>query len=162
MADTGSFTASAFNSTLLQFLEELSRAFPANQELKMCLLALPTLLDSQPNLAMSFFTQAYAPHADKISAKDGTLFTEVPTLCGHVNVLPIWQQADAATREVIWSYIQSLWCMATTLGAMPPELLSGIEAIAQDYASKIEAGEIDISQLLGAMPQMLSQLNMFK
>ena len=156
-----SFTSSAFNSQLLEFIEELSKAFPNNQELKMCLLALPNILEAKPETGMQFFTQAYAPHAAKITNKDPSLFTDVPKLCGYVDVLSIWQQADQGTRDVIWAYISTLWCLASTLGAMPPELLSGIEQLAHDYASKLESGEVDLSQLMGAVPQLMNQLNFF-
>jgi hypothetical protein len=148
----------AFNGMLYQFVEELSHAFPAEQQLQACVVKLPLLSDANPRKAMDLFLQALGPFAHKITARDESLFDEVPSLCGQVNLSALWAQADGDTRGAIWQYLQTLYFMASTVDALPPQLLSSIETVAESCAGKIDSGELDMSQLLSALPGVLNSI----
>lgn len=148
----------AFNSMLYQFVEELSHAFPHEAKLQACVTKLPMLTDANPKKAMDMFLQTFGPYAHKIAQQDDSLFTDVPTLCGYVDVDGLWVQADVATRDVIWQYLQTLHFMASTVSALPPGLLSSIESVAENCASKMEAGEMDMTQFLSSLPNVISQI----
>ncbi|KAF6252695.1 hypothetical protein COO60DRAFT_1643819 [Scenedesmus sp. NREL 46B-D3] len=148
----------AFNGMLFQFVEELAHAFPHEPKLQACVTKLPLLTDANPKKAMGMFLEAFTPFAHKISAQDDTLFDDVPSLCGFLDVRGLWVQADAPTRAVIWQYLQTLLFMASTVSALPPELLSSIESVAESCASKMDAGELDISQFLSSLPNVINQI----
>lgn len=148
----------AFNGMLYQFVEELAQAFPLEKKLQACLVQLPMLTDANPKKPMDAFLEAFATQSHKLTSKDESLFQDVPVLCGQIDVASLWSQADAGTRDAIWSYLQTLYFMASTVSSLPPQLLSSIENVAESCADKLENGELDMSQLLGALPNMLSSL----
>jgi hypothetical protein len=148
----------AFNAMLYQFVEELSHAFPNMPKLQACVAQLPLLTEANPKKAMEVFCTTLGPHADKIATQDESLFIDVPTICGYVDVASIWADADAGTRATIWQYLQTLNFMASTVQALPPQLLQSIETVAESCASKLESGEMDMSQFFGSLPNVLGQL----
>ncbi|WIA15736.1 hypothetical protein OEZ85_002353 [Tetradesmus obliquus] len=145
---------------LFQFVEELSHAFPEEPKLKLCVAQLPMLTEANPKKAMEVFLHTYAPFAHKINAQDESLFADVPSLVGYVDVQQLWQRADQATRAAIWQYMQTLYFMASTVSVIPAHLLSQIESVAQNCATKIETGEMDMSQFLGSLPSVMGQLGL--
>lgn len=145
----------AFNTLMQQFLDELSNVFPKEATLKMFTTQFPNLVSVNPRKPMELFTALYAPYAAKIQSRDETVFDDVPTLFGEIDVRGLWSKCDAGTKEAIWKYIQHLTFVSTTVSLIPPEMLSMIETVAQDCAGKFERGEIDPTQIMNMLPQML-------
>lgn len=148
----------AFNSLMQQFIDELSKVFPEEKQLSMYATQFPLLCAANAKKPMEFFTSTYGPHTQKIIARDETLFQDVPMLFEAINVRDLWARATDATKDAIWKYLQNLNFLGTTLGMIPPDMMTMIENVAQSCAEKMESGQIDPSNLLSMLPQMMSAL----
>jgi hypothetical protein len=148
----------AFNGLMQQFLDELSKSFTGESRLQFYARQFPLLCEANPKKPMEVFVATYGGHLDKIRNKDPSLFEDVPKLFEDIDIRHMWQSCDEATREAIWKYLQHLGFMATTVSMIPPEMLSAIETVAMDAASKVEQGSFDPNQILAMLPQLMSSL----
>lgn len=148
----------AFNTLMQQFLDELSKVFPKEPKLRLYCQQFPMLCESNSKKPMEVFVSNYSSYMGKIQTQDETLFDDVPKFFGEVDVKHLWGQCDAATRDTIWKYLQHLSFMATTVNLIPPDMLSMIESIAMDCASKIEGGQMDANQLMSMLPQLMGSM----
>lgn len=148
----------AFNTLMQQFLDELSRVFPKDTRLKTYAAQFPMLCSANTRKPMEVFMGAYSGQQEKIRNKDATLFDDVPTLFGDIDVRSMWALCDDPTKEAIWKYLQHLIFMATTVSLIPPDMLAMIETVAQDCAQKFEDGKMDPSQVFNMLPQLLETM----
>lgn len=154
-------SVTAFNDMMGQFLMELHKTFPEEKGLKKYITAFEMLRDTNPKKIVKKFMENVTPHADKISARDESLFLEDSTDLEFIKALNIkecWPKASDSTKAAIWQYIQTLYMLGTTITSIPPETLSMIENVAKQCADKMqnEGGEgIDESQLMRSMQSML-------
>jgi len=151
----------AFNDMMGQFLMELHKTFPEEKGLKKYITAFEMVRDTKPKKIVNKFMDNVAPHVDKISARDESLFLEDSSDLEFIKALNIkqcWPKASDNTKAAIWQYIQTLYMLGTTIKSIPPETLSMIENVAKQCAEKMENdGEgIDESQLMKSMQGMLS------
>lgn len=146
-------TIDAFNTTLKNFLQELTEVFPNEPgigKVKLFLGTFDGLTAINKRAAMDPFLEAMAPHADLISGKNSKLFKKVE-LPGGVSLKDLWKKASDATKDATWQYLQMLFLLASTAASVPPDMLSAIEGMASNYADKIKTGEMD----LGSVSNML-------
>jgi hypothetical protein len=154
-------SVTAFNDMMGQFLMELHKTFPEEKGLKKYITAFELLRDTSPKKIVKKFMENVTPHADKISARDESLFLEDSTDLEFIKALNIkecWPKASDSTKAAIWQYIQTLYMLGTTITSIPPETLAMIENVAKQCADKMqnEGGEgIDESQLMRSMQSML-------
>lgn len=154
-------SVTAFNDMMGQFLMELHKTFPEEKGLKKYITAFELVRDTNPKKIVNKFMDNIAPHVDKISARDESLFLEDSSDLDFIKALNIkqcWPKASDNTKAAIWQYIQTLYMLGTTIKSIPPETLSMIENVAKQCAEKMEKdGEgIDESQLMKSMQSMLS------
>ena len=154
-------SVTAFNDMMGQFLMELHKTFPEEKGLKKYITAFEMLRDTSPKKIVKKFMENVTPHADKISARDESLFLDDSTDLEFIKALNIrecWPKASDSTKAAIWQYIQTLYMLGTTITSIPPETLAMIENVAKQCADKMqnEGGEgIDESQLMRSMQSML-------
>lgn len=153
-------SVNAFNSLMQQFIDELSKVFPKEKKLQTYAKGFPLVCKTSPKMPMEFFTKTFGKHADLILAKDASIFEidHCSKLLDAVDVKELWEVANDTTKEAIWKYLQNLNFLATTLGMIPPDMMSMIENVAQSCAEKIETGQIDPSAIMSMLPQMMSAL----
>lgn len=146
-------TIDAFNTTLKNFLQELAEVFdgePGVGKVKLFLGTFDVFVGSNKRAAMDPFLEAMAPHAELISTRNPKLFKKVE-LPGGVSLKDLWKKASEATRDATWQYLQMLFLLASTAASVPPDMLTAIEGMANQYADKIKTGEMD----LGSVTNML-------
>lgn len=151
-------TVQSFNSTLKSFLQELVDIFPDEPGIEKVSLFLGTFdlfVAANPRAAMDMFLEKVAPYADSISSKDPSMFDSLE-LPGDVSLKHMWASASDQTKEATFQYLQMLFLLASTAAAVPQDMLTNIENLAADYASKIQSGEMD----LGSLATMLMSGNM--
>ncbi len=143
-------TVAAFNNMLSGFLDELVDVFPESPEVSRFRDGLPSLVAANARKPLELFMEAAAPHQERVMAKDASVFGELSL--GGIDFAKMWA-ADLSdnTRDAIWQYLHMLFVLGSTVLAVPPELLSGIESVANSCADKIQAGDLDFS----AVAQML-------
>lgn len=148
----------AFNTLMQQFLDELVLVFHNEPVLKLFSSQFPLLCEANPRKPLEVFVSTYGAHTAKIQAKDVSLMDDVPMLFDKIDIRSLWQTCNQTTRDAIWNYLQHLSFMATTVSIIPPEMLSAIETVAMDVASKCETGQMDPSQLLSMLPQLMQNM----
>lgn len=146
-------TIESFNTTLKSFLQELVDVFPDEpgiQKVSMFLGAFDMFVATNPRAAMDMFMEKVSPYSECISAKDPKMFDTLE-LPGDISLKQMWANASDQTREATFQYLQMLTLLATTASAVPQEMLTNIENLAADYASKIQSGEMDLGALAGML-----------
>lgn len=144
-------TVQAFNTMLKNFVEELVDVFPEERQIRVFLDGYDSLVALNATAPMDMFLDAVSPHSGLAMAKDPRLFDKL-VFPGGIDFKKLWA-ADISdnTRAAIWQYINLLFMLGTTVRSMPPEMLQGIESVAQSCASQLESGEMDISALGGML-----------
>ena len=153
-------SVTAFNDMMGQFLMELHKTFPEEKGLKKYIAAFEILRETSPKKIVKTFMENVAPHVDKISARDESLFTDDSAeleFIKAINIKECWPKASDGTKAAIWQYIQTLYMLGTTITSIPAETLAMIENVAKQCAEKMQNdGEgIDESQLMKSMQSML-------
>lgn len=153
-------SVTAFNDMMGQFLMELHKTFPEEKGLKKYIAAFDILRETSPKKIVKTFMENVAPHVDKISARDESLFTDDSAeleFIKAINIKECWPKASDGTKAAIWQYIQTLYMLGTTITSIPAETLAMIENVAKQCAEKMQNdGEgIDESQLMKSMQSML-------
>lgn len=142
-------TIDSFNTTLKSFLQELVDVFqgePGIEKLNVFLGTFDMFVAMNPRAALDMFLEKVSPYSDCITAKDPKMF-ETLQLPGDVSLKDMWARASDQTKEATFQYLQMLFLLATTAVAVPQEMLTNIENLAADYASKIQSGEMDLGSL---------------
>lgn len=142
-------TVDSFNATLKSFLQELVDIFPDEpgiETVTMFLGGFDLFVKANPRAAMDMFLEKVSPYADCISSKDGSMF-ETMELPGNISLKGMWNHASDQTKDATFQYLQMLFLLASTASAVPQDMLNGIESLAQEYAGKIQSGEMDIASL---------------
>jgi hypothetical protein len=156
-------TSTAFNELLKNFLSELRASFPEQKGLTMCLAGFDVMATTQPAMPLKLFMEAMHPHAALLNARDSALFEQPLELAGNVDFADIWGQSDVtdSTREAIWSYLQTLYLLGSTIQSLPPEILNSIEKVAGECATQMETtGQMDMNAMAAAMMKSMSSMMM--
>lgn len=150
-------TVQAFNTMLKNFLEELADVFPEEPQIRLFLDGFDALVAITPRAPMDMLVESLGPHAALASAKDPALFDQIK-FPGGIDFARLWaSDISDNTREAIWQYISLLLMLGTTVRSMPPQVLQGIESMAESCAAQLESGQMDLSAMdLSALGGLLS------
>lgn len=144
-------TVQAFNTMMKNFVEELADVFPEERQIRTFLDGFDGFITLNPRSCMDMFVEALTPHSAMAMAKDPALFDRLQ-FPGGIDFKKLWA-ADLSdnTRAAIWQYINLLFVLGTAVRSMPPEMLQGIESVAQSCASQLESGQLDLGALGGML-----------
>ena len=152
-------SCSAFNNLLTQFVAELAEVFPEHSRIKVAERALEDLIAVNAQLPMQKYIELMGPHAQAISARDGSMFKSLNLF--QIDLGMLWETEDLSevTRDAVWKYVSTLWTLATVMTSMPPELLSSIEQISQEVAAEFDGGEEpDMGKVIARMMSSMGPL----
>lgn len=140
-------TLQAFNTLLRNFMQELSMTFPEDATLAVGLDGLDALIKANARKPVELFMEAIGPHAQLVLTKDPALFDAPITISGTLDLQTYWTSPGLsdASKDAIWQYLQQLYLLGSTVSALPAEMLTAIESMAQECAGKIERGEADLA-----------------
>jgi hypothetical protein len=140
-------TLQAFNTLLRNFLQELSMTFPEDATLAVALDSLDALIKANARKPVELLMEAIGPHAQLLLTKDPALFDAPLTISGTLDLQTYWTSPGLsdASKDAIWQYLQQLYLLGSTVSALPAEMLTAIESMAQECAGKIERGEADLA-----------------
>lgn len=154
-------TLEAFNTLMRNFITELHETFPEFKELSLFVAGFDPLVAIDPKKPLESFMETMAPHATAIMSRDETIFEHDDlSLGGAVNLKDMWHSNDLsdATRDAIWQYLTTLYVLGSTIQSMPSELLTTIESVAHDCASKVETGQMNMADLMPALMSSMSSI----
>ena len=129
----------AFNNLLKSFLEELSKVFPSDPKLKVYSNLFDTIVVASPKLPIDMFMKAFGSEGELINKKDPAIFDKIPVLFGEIQLKQMWESdISDANRGAIFSYLQTLYMLGTTIKSLPESMLVGIEQMAEKLSKEIE------------------------
>jgi hypothetical protein len=152
---------STFLTMFDQFLCELKDTFPTFKKIASYHTKFDLLRKSNPKSILNLFMEHTAPYSDAIMSKD-----ECFILDGSVQwvvdmqLKELWESDEMTpqAKEAIWAHLGSLFFFANTISTIPDGLMSNIESLAQQYASEMDGGSMDPTQLMKSMSSMQSML----
>lgn len=149
------YTVEAFTTMLMEFAQNLKAMFPDDPSLALAVKFLSSSIKANPRAVVDMFMKEVEPYADRIRAKDGTVFAEVKsTIVEAVNLKEIWaRDLSEKTRENIWSYLNTLMVIGSMIQSMSEDMLSGIEELATKLAANPE--NMDLSKLMGNLSGLM-------
>ena len=151
----------AFNTLMKNFLTELNETFPEFQELNVFVAGFDAFVAIDARQPLNSFMEAFGPHATMIMGRDASLFEhEALSLGGAVDIKKMWHSPDLsdATRDAMWQYLTTLYVLGSTIQSMPPEILGTIESVAQDCASKVESGQMNMADIMPALMNSMGSI----
>jgi hypothetical protein len=156
-----SVTLTAFNTMMRSFLTELVNVFPEEKQLETYLNGFDELVKINARKPLDLFINAMGPHIELVMAKDERLFEKDLGFMGELQIQKLWAQEDLSqnTRDAIFKYLSTLCILSATINSLPPELLSTIETVAEDCASKIkQGGSADIASMTSMLMKNMGGL----
>lgn len=158
----------AFTETLKEFLNEMVKTYPEEEALQEKLDTINDLNDKGLKKMFKRLVDDLKSVSDDITSKNGDCFKEGKCkFFDDMNMENVWKiDVDDNTRNAIWQYLNTLFILGTTIQAIPPEMMSTIEKMAQDCASSMakntgdgEEQEIDMEALMAGMKNIMGNMN---
>jgi len=155
----------AFNTLLGQFITELAETFPDDKKLFIYKTIIHEMCQGETMVGMQTFQDKLAPFADKIVARDDSMFDDCQPLFGRVDIGEIWKSHNftEANKDIFWEYMHAMLDMcqqvfpplpSTALMAAPPlempnnfDLASMLPAPMMKAASEMLQG-VDMNDIM--------------
>jgi len=130
----------AFNSMMEEFLNELVETFPEEKALKIEVTKFNTLRKTNSKKVVEGFMHAIGPYQSDISNKNENIMkrTDIDFL-KKINIEKWWtSELSENTKDAIWSYLNTLVMLGTTITSIPSDMLKTIESVAEQCASSMD------------------------
>lgn len=140
------FVTDAFNGVMGGFLEQLVIAFPREDSIKDALAGFKAMATSKKaevrDTPRLMFMNGVRPHMQQIRARDDDYMAEHMDSIEFISGLGLkkyWvsEHMPAATRESIWTHLNQLLMLGSTIENVPPEVLPMVGDI---YESMMASG----------------------
>lgn len=154
----------AFNSMMEEFLNELVQTFPEEKSLKIEVTKFQTLRKANSKKIVEGFMNAIGPYQNDIQNKNETLMTNNNIdFLKKINIKKWWtKDLSDNTKDAIWSYLQTLVMLGTTITSIPADMLKTIESVAEQCASSMDgdsSGTPNMGALFSGLQSMMGNLN---
>jgi hypothetical protein len=144
-----------------QFLCELMEVFPEEKKLKSYHMKFEALKSTNPKKVLELFMNSVTPVSEYIVNKDETLFTsDKTTWFSDIELDKLWVSGITEnTKNAIWSHLNTLYIIGTTIQNIPSDLMKNIEELAQSCAENMDGSggnmKMDPMQLMSAMKNIM-------
>lgn len=156
-------SVAAFNSTLQEFLNELSATFPEESAIRKYKNKFELTKSTKPRLALDKIMPDLSKHSQNITQRNESLFMDNASVIEGIDLKKLWTSGISDnTKKVIWDYLNTLLMLGTTIKAIPSQMLEQIEDMANNCVKQIESGEIQTDNLFMMAQQALMQNGMFQ
>ena len=150
----------AFNSMMEEFLNELLQTFPEEKALKVEIAKFQTLRKANSKKVVEGFMHAIGPYQNDIQNKNEELMTENNIdFLKKMNIKKWWtKDLSSNTKDAIWSYLQTLIMLGTTITSIPADMLKTIETVAEQCASTMDtdsSGAPNMGALFSGLQSMM-------
>lgn len=157
-------TLTTFLNLLDEFLNELNDTFP--EELTKKLKSFRTKIDamkkSNPRKVLELFMANAQECSRYIVNKDENLLNENYEFINNLGLKQMWtsERCTQNTKDAIWSHLNTLFVFGSTITAIPSDLLSNIEKVAEQCASGFENNSNSQDMLMGMQQLLANQMNL--
>ena len=154
----------AFNSMMDEFLNELIQTFPEEKALKVEKTKFQTLRKANSKKVVEGFMNAISPYQNDIQNKDESIMkrTDIDFL-NKMNIKKWWtKELSNTTKDAIWSYLQTLMMLGTTITSIPSDMLKTIESVAEQCASSMDgdsSGAPNMGALFSGLQSMMGSMS---
>ena len=149
-------STSAFNDTLLEFLNDLTETFPEEKQIPVLTTKTELLKKSNPRKLVENCMKRLAPLANQIVQKDETIFKENSELIPGLNMSSMWDSnLSDNSKNAIWEYLNTLLMLGTTIMSIPGNMLQQIEAMANTCVQQMEAEDMKPDDMILQAQQAL-------
>lgn len=160
MADLSSMTTSnAWLAMYASFLEDLAGQFPEDATVVAAGREAEAASDddTKAKAILDDFLAVFGPRQPLVAVKDHAFATGL--VFRGVDFEALWTSELMApqSKDAIFQYLSSLLMISQTLSMIPPELLSGIEAMAKTIAGNMSAAGVGEG---GSMPDINAVMSM--
>lgn len=158
----------AFTETLKEFLNKMIETYPEEERLQEKLDTINDLNDKGLKKMFTRLVNELKSVSEDITSKNENCFKKGNCkFFDDLNMETIWKtEVDETTRNAIWQYLNTLFILGTTIQAIPPEMMSTIEKMAQDCAATMakntneeDEPEIDMEALIAGMKNVMGNMN---
>jgi len=153
MAPSNDSTLGTFMTLMEQFISEMVSTFPDEHKLRLYANSFEMMKKTNPRKIMELFMESLSPYSQQIIDRDESIMlNESIPLNKELNLKHIWESPGItdATKDAIWSHMNTLLMFGTTIQSIPSDLMNSIESLASQYASQMEGSSGD-SQMNPAM-----------
>ena len=151
-------SVNAFTDMVKEFLTEMTKVFPEEEQIKTELDKVKEFTSEQSKEFLDKFSTSMKVNGKYIEARNPKIFKKGRAeFFDDIKLYKLWKETTRKnTRDAIWNYISTLHILSTTINAIPQDVMSNIEKMAEDCASKLVKdcpdGEVDLSKIdMGAL-----------
>ena len=155
-------SVSAFNQTLMEFLDDLVQTFPENKGIASQKFKLEIAIKANSRIALDTIMPDLAKHASAITQRDESVLQEVQKVFPEIDFVQLWTEISDNTKKVIWDYINTLLMLGTTIMSIPSNMLSEIEKIAQSCVSQMQENQTQPDQVFLDAQKAIMNNGMFQ
>lgn len=146
MEQTNLNSVSTFIQMFDSFLNELAETFPSQKHIKTMIKKYELFKGTNDKKILDIFISTFQPFNELIMNKDENLMTmeHESGILKDLNMSEVWasEECTPTNKEAIWAHLSSLYMFATTINMIPQNLMSGIEQLAQQYASSMDENSL--------------------
>lgn len=161
-----SSTIDAVVDMIKEFMTELSKTYPESEKVSRKLKEIESLEQNEKDEFFEKFNEDIKGCSHYISKKNPKIFKK-SVFFNAIDMNELWEiDVDEGTREAIWKYINTIHLLCTTLSVIPKDLMSNIEKMAQECATKMTASgnndlqNIDFASLMSGMQNIMGNMDM--
>jgi hypothetical protein len=144
---------SAFNNMLDSFYNDLLAVYPDNEVIK------ASSKKPRTKAVMDRFMKYTGSRAHLLTARDAAFFSEKNKFMKDAGVVDLWPAMTENNKVAVWSHVQNMYMLGTSISMLPPEMLAMVEGTAQKFAKEIEdGGDFDETKLMSSVQKMMSQM----
>tara|TARA_Y100000389_G_scaffold34567_1_gene29425 strand:- start:25011 stop:25520 length:510 start_codon:yes stop_codon:yes gene_type:complete len=142
-------STSAFIDTVLEFLQDLHETFPEEKQISVLISKTELGKKANPRLIVENCMNKLAPMANKIVAKDESIFQENSELIPGLNMHSMWNSGlSENTKNAIWDYANTLLMLGTTILSLPGNMLQQIEQMANSCVQQMETDDMKPDEMI--------------
>ena len=149
----------AFIQVLDEFLNELMETFPKVTKIKTYYHTFETMKKTNARKILDTFMEAVKGNEEAISNKDEKFLLNNPFLA-EVEIKKWWTpNLSENTKDAIWKYLNTLVFLGTSITAIPPDMMKGIEDVAEKCMKSMgDDGMPDMNMLMKNVQQMMGNM----
>ena len=145
----------AFMDMVKEFLGEMTNVFPERTKLKEEYEKINNFTDEDTQEFFDKFAKSMETCGKYITAKNPKIFKRGRSeFFDNIELFKIWKETTRkSVRNAIWNYLQTLQILASTISALPKEMMTNIEQMAEECAANLlkdgacENGQLDLSKI---------------
>jgi hypothetical protein len=144
---------SAFNNMLGSFYDDLLAVYPDNKVIK------AASEKPRTKAVMDRFMKSTSSRAHLLNERNPGFFSEKNKFMKDIGVSDVWGAMSENNKNAVWSHVQNMYMLGTSISMLPPEMLAMVEGTAEKFAKEMtEGGELDEAKLMSSMQKMMAQM----